>query len=494
MAATKTTTTKRKRRSHRSKVHGPTVTREAATEGNVSLTDATETEAGASPPAPGSVSGSGLASGLDGLGSEDEQERTSGPEPSGSGSDKPVPSETDAFENVLRIMGVNETYIKPITMYCAQENLKDLVRLDKNLWDMGIANIHLRRRTINYWARSMGLAVPQQLTQQFIQHDPSGAPDITRGIATSSNQKWYVEDEGTGIPKLRPVKLGEQGMTLDEAKLAIKEMRQQGGQGNEPIVEFNPDIQQWVPNQKSAWVQGNLQAAWMTARDYNRQMQEGVQQDPLDVMTEQLAKVAQVKASLGIKEEQGNKTDIVQMIEAMGKMDEIARNRLGQGGQPAWMNDPVTFMTTIKSLNPQPTGPDPAIMAALNDAKEEAKSARAESLALKEQMQNERMEALKTQNQTIITELGQVRAELAKPRGEATAMGIMDKGLGVGKEELSGLRKDIKDIATMALSGGPPAQSPASRADRAASMRGALADADRLEALTDVLDLALKGG
>jgi len=492
MATTKTVKRKPKNR----RVHGPRVSRDAAVEGSASLDSPTATEEGTSPPPPGSFSG--LDSGLlneDRLGAEEQEFPVSGPEPTGSASDKPVPSETDAFENVLRIMGVNETYIKPITMYCAQENLKDLVRLDKNLWDMGIANIHLRRRTINYWARSMGLAVPQQLTQQFITHDPGSAPDFTRGIV-ASNQKWFVEDEGTGVPKLRPIRIGETGMTLDEAKLAIKEMRQQGGQGDEAVVEFNEGMQQWVPNQKSLFVKNNMQAAWMTARDYNRQMQEGIVQDPLDIMTEQLTKVEQIKTSLGLKTDQQPKADIVQMVEAMGKLKEITAQPAPQAlAQPDWMSDPLLFIQAIRGVMPEaPKGPDPTILEELKNNREEMKANRAELAAFKEQVAQREMDNLKAQNQAILTQLQQVQTELQKPRGEATAMGIMEKGIVVGKEELSGLRKDLKDIAQMAIAGGPPVQSPGARAERVVNMKTALADADRLEQLTDILDLALSGG
>jgi hypothetical protein len=390
---------------------------------------------------------------------------------------------------MLHDMGVQEEYIKPITMYCSQENLKDLNRLDKNLWDMGISNVHLRRRIINFWARSIGAAVPKELTQQFLTHDTGAPESVIRG-AGGGALKWFVEDDGTGNPKLRPSRQGETGMTLVEAKAAIKEMRVQSGQGDEPVVEFNGETGQWVPNTKSAWVKANLQAAWGTARDYNRQMQEGNQPDPLDVMTEQLAKVEQVKASLGIKppEQQGNKTDIVQMVEAMGKMDEIARNRQGGQGLPGWMTDPLAFMAAMKTINPPPTGPDPVVTAAL----EEVKAVRLQMQELKDEAAKREMDGLKDQNRAILQRLDLVQQELARPRGEPNAMSIMKDGVAGLRDEMAGARKDLKDIAQTAISGTGTSTDAAGRAERVAGMKTALQDSSRLELLTDQIDLALR--
>ena len=64
----------------------------------------------------------------------------------------------------------------------------------------------------------------------------------------------------------------------------------------------------------------------------------------------------------------------------------------------------------------------------------------------------------------------------------------------VGKEELSRFRKDIKDLAQMAITGPPAPQTPLAVADRVARMRATIADSERLEVLTDRIDLALAGG
>jgi hypothetical protein len=132
-------------------------------------------------------------------------------------------------------------------------------------------------------------------------------------------------------------------------------------------------------------------------------------------------------------------------------------------------------------------------MAQMAEMKEDVKAARAENQALKDQIQNDRMEALRIQNQTILTQLQEVRTELARPRDGVTALGVIDKMGGKGIEELSGLRADIKNIAQTAMAGGPPTQDGAMRAARVAGMKDALATADRVGQLTDELDLALKG-
>jgi type II secretory pathway pseudopilin PulG len=374
-------------------------------------------------------------------------------------------------------------------VYCSQENLKDLPRLYENLWDMGISNVHLRRRIINFWARSIGIKVPKELTQQFIVHDQSAPEATVRN--SSGGLRWIVEDDGAGNPKLRPSRQNEAGMTLAEAKAAIREMRDQGGQGAEPIVEFNAETQQYTPNPKSAWVKANPAAAWATAHDFTRHMQEGNPADPVDIMAEQLSRVETIKQSLGLKPDAKTGTDDV--FDAIAKVDEIARNRNQGGGQPAWMADPVTFVNTIRNMNPQPTGPDPVIMAQMAEMKEDVKAARAENQALKDQIQNDRMEALRQQNQAILTQLQEVRTELARPRDGVTALGVIDKMGGKGIEELSGLRKDIKNLAETAITSGGPTQDAPTRAARVAGMKEALATADRLGQLTDDLELALKG-
>jgi len=77
------------------------------------------------------------------------------------------PSEVAAFGEVLKASGVAEERIPAILDYCSQEDLRDLEKLDTNLWDMGIANVHQRRRIIKYWSRSTGIALPKQLISAY---------------------------------------------------------------------------------------------------------------------------------------------------------------------------------------------------------------------------------------------------------------------------------------------------------------------------------------
>jgi len=278
-------------------------------------------------------------------------EEKKGPPPAGKVEPKEIgvtqyQSEVAAFGKVLKASGIQEDVIPTILDYVSQEDITDLVKLDANLWDMGIASVHQRRRIVKYWARSIGAQVPGELSMKYLElakRSPA-AEDEERKRETEEGRIWFVSRDVKGEPDLRPAKKEERAMTLEEAKDAMEFM----AKSEEPIVTFDTATGKHIPNWNSSFVTKNPEAAWMTAQALDKAMAAGEERDPFTTMAGQIAQIEGMKDLIGVKREAtAEKTSVSEIIDGMLKLRELEGSR--QTG-PDWASDPFKFTEVMDKL------------------------------------------------------------------------------------------------------------------------------------------------
>jgi hypothetical protein len=390
-----------------------------------------------------------------------------------------MPGEMDSLKQVLQMMDAAPLpQIDAIVDYCAQRDLRNLEQLDSDLWDMGVTAVNKRRRIINYWARSMGVAVGQALTTKFRTTEESSFDDPALAVSGRGQRRFYVEEDINGSPKVRIARPGESAMSLQEAKEASRELRGQAGKGDEQVVLFSEALGKHIPNSTSDWVKKNMAAAWATAREFDRSaMQNAEPPDPIDTMIDQMTKIEAIKGVMNpgaAGAEGGPKGDLIQVVEAMIKIDEMRKGANNQQQLPAWMTDPVLLISTMKSLSPE-KGPDPQV--------EELKTRLAANEAKMTEMQQAAVQTqfdqLKAQNQALAISITELKNRPAP--GEPTALSLMKDGIAVLEKEAKGIRTDLKDLGKdviLTAGQGDPT---------VAAVKSAVGRADKLEALTDRL-------
>ena len=418
---------------------------------------------------------------------EGKYPRNDHPENPGSpGSDVPRhperPSELSEFKRVLQMMDVApDNQLDAIVDYCSQRNIKDLTSLDQDLWDMGVSQVNKRRRFILYWARSMGLSVDPHLQDRYRVMEGPGAPEMPEDKKLGP-RKFFVDEDAAGNPRIRMAKQGESALTMKEATEFVRQLRDQTGKGNEPVVIFNDALGRYMPNSASQWVQQNITAAWATAKEYDRAMQSNEPPpDAIDTMVEQMSKVEAFRGVInpgtpGVAgQPQGGVLEIVQALKEMS------------GNRPSWMDDPIALVQTIKAMSPeQKSDPMVEILREQNAAlREQSQTLINQVNQLRDLMTQTQFESLKQQNQALAQAVQELKN---RPNpGEPTAMTIMKQGVEALTTEAKGMRADLTSLGKdliMAPGGNIPG-----------AVKGAIGQSQELEALTEeLMDLTSGGG
>lgn len=388
-----------------------------------------------------------------------------------------TPSEVDAFRRVLEMMDVaSGEQLDTIVEYCSQRDLRNLVSLDSDLWDMGVSAVNKRRRVILYWARSMGMAVDPHLQNQYRVMEGPGSPEMPDDRKLGP-RKFFVDEDSAGNPKIRLAKQGEVALTMKEANDFVRQLRDQTGKSNEAVIVFNEALGRHMPNSSSQWVQQNMAAAWSTAREYDRLMTQGEPPDPIDLMVEQMTKVEALK---GVMHPGGNGTEPRQSaIDDLLKLEELIKARGGG------TSDPLVLVQLMKAMTPE-SKPDPMI----DILREQNVALREQSTALMSQVNELRnlitttqFESLKRENQVLAQAVQELKSQ---PRpGEPTAMTIMKEGITILEREAKGVRSDLKDLGKDLILSDP--------GNAAGAIKGAIGRTERLEDLTEQL-MDLTGG
>ncbi|GAI36112.1 unnamed protein product, partial [marine sediment metagenome] len=146
----------------------------------------------------------------------------------------------------------------------------------------------------------------------------------------------------------------------------------------------------------------------------------------------------------------------------------------GAGAQPAWMTDPAEFIKTIKAITGD-TGGDSALKEALAEMRKSMDE-------MKEQRYRDQFAGQQKQIQDISGILKQTLdtiSDMQKGKVGRTEMDIIHEIVTGGKEELSGLRKDVKEA--FASSSLPPAKSAEDREARKKRTKKALQTDEDIE-------------
>jgi len=143
---------------------------------------------------------------------------------------------------------------------------------------------------------------------------------------------------------------------------------------------------------------------------------------------------------------------------------------------PAWMTDPVAFVQAIKSITGE-TGGDSALKEALTEMRQSVNE-------MKEERYRDQFAGQQRQIQDISNVLKQTLdtiSDLQKGRVGRTEMDIIHEIVTGGKEELSGLRKDVKEAITS--SSLPPSKTAEERDGRKQRVKKALKTDQEIEDL-----------
>ena len=280
----------------------------------------------------------------------------------------------------------------------------------------------MRKNIIEQWFAEKGIDISPEVQQKAgmttdqIQKEEAG----TKGGV----EVRYVYDEEAHV--VRMAKKDEVGGTLAQAK-ELKKMAEEDERAGAESPFMQDGEGRWVLNPKA-----RVTGVELMAVQFMQQSQaKGEPADPIEAMT----RAAQTWSTL--------------------------REGLGGGPSalPAWMTDPVAFTEAIRKITGGTEG-DSATKEALAEMRKSVDE-------MREQRHQDQFAGQQKQIQDIANLLKQTLdtiSDLKKGRGGRTEMDIIHEIVTGGKEELSGLRKDVKEAITS--SSLPPGKGAKEREDR----------------------------
>ena len=311
----------------------------------------------------------------------------------------------------------------------------------------------------------------------------------------------YVFDEEKRV--VRMAKKDEDGGTLAQAKELKKMADESEREGTEsPFMQDGEG--RWVLNPKA-----RVTGVELMAVQFMQQAQaKGEPADPIEAMTRAAETWKTLREGLGggagtqpawmtdpvsfigaIKTITGQEglgggagtlptwmTDPVAFVEAIKTITGQEGLGGGAGAQPAWMTDPVAFVEAIRKISGGTEG-DSALKDALTEMRQSLD-------AMKEERYRDQFAGQQRQIQDISKILKQTLdtiSDLQKGRVGRTEMDIIHEIVTGGKEELSGLRKDVREAFTS--SSLPPGKSAEEREDRKKRTRKSLKTDQDIEEL-----------
>ncbi|MBA7522704.1 hypothetical protein ES705_14824 [subsurface metagenome] len=356
-------------------------------------------------------------------------------------------------------------------------------------WSSDIAPAK-RKLIMTRWFAEKQIDIPTEVQQ-------------TAGMPTDQIQKAEAEKKGSAEVRyvydeeahvVRMAKKDEVGGTLAQAKELLKMAEEREKAGTES--PFMQDAEgHWILNPKA-----RVSGVELMAVQFMQQAQaKGEPVDPITAMTRAAETWKTLREGLGvgagtqpawmtdpvafvgaIKTITGQEglgggagtlptwmTDPVAFVEAIKTITGQEGLGGGAGTQPAWMTDPVAFVETIRKISGGTEG-DSALKEALTEMRQSVDE-------MKEQRYQDQFTSQQKQIQEVTNVLKQTLetiSDLQKGRVGRTEMDIIHEIVTGGKEELSGLRKDVKEAFTS--SSLPPAKSGEEREGRKRRVKKAL--------------------
>ena len=296
-----------------------------------------------------------------------------------------------------------------------------------------------RKNIIEQWFAEKQIDIPPEVLQKAGMTTELIAKDDKE--TKEGAEARYVFDEEKRL--VRMAKKDEVGGTLSQAKELKKMADEDEKAGTES--PFMQDAEgRWILNPHARVTGVEL----MAVQFMQQSQQKGEPVDPITAMTRAAETWKTLRDGLGV----------------------------GPSTQPSWMTDPAEFIKTIKAITGGTEG-DSALKEAMAEMRKSVDE-------MKEQRYQDQFASQQTQMQEFSNALKQIVgsiSDLQKNKGAKTEMDIIHDIVTGGKEELSGLRKDVKEAITSRNL--PPGKSAQERGERKQQVKKALKTDQDIEEL-----------
>jgi hypothetical protein len=292
------------------------------------------------------------------------------------------------------------------------------------------------------------------IEQWFAEKQIDISPEVQQKAGMTTDQIQKVEEETKGgtearyiyepeSRQIRMAKKDEVGGTLAQAK-ELKKMADEDEKAGAESPFMQDAEGHWILNPKA-----RVSGVELMAVQFMQQAQaKGEPADPITAMTRAAETWKTLREGLGI----------------------------GAGATPTWQTDPAEFIKTVKAITGD-TGGDSALKEALTEMRKSVDE-------MKEQRYRDQFASQQKQMQEITNVLNRTLetiSDMQKGRVGRTEMDIIHEIVTGGKEELSGLRKDVKEAITS--SSLPPGKTAEEREGRKRRVKGALKTDQEIEDL-----------
>ncbi|MBA7561805.1 hypothetical protein ES708_03448 [subsurface metagenome] len=305
------------------------------------------------------------------------------------------------------------------------------------------------------WSSDITPAKRKNIIEQwFAEKQIDISPEVQQKAGMTTDQIQKVEEETKGgtearyiyepeSRQIRMAKKDEVGGTLAQAK-ELKKMADEDEKAGAESPFMQDAEGHWILNPKA-----RVSGVELMAVQFMQQAQaKGEPADPITAMTRAAETWKTLREGLGI----------------------------GAGTTPTWQTDPAEFIKTVKAITGD-TGGDSALKEALTEMRKSVDE-------MKEQRYRDQFASQQKQMQEITNVLNRTLetiSDMQKGRVGRTEMDIIHEIVTGGKEELSGLRKDVKEAFTS--SSLPPAKSAEERDGRKQRAKKALKTDQDIEEL-----------
>lgn len=411
--------------------------------------------------------------------------------------EREVPLLEQDFAQVLMEYGIGlkndryKTIAKHISRVGGPNVYEDLENLSQRLveWSAEIDPVK-RRLILERWSSEKNLPVSEEMLKRAEMPDKKREKIVAEERRQEEGRVWWVEADEKGMPHLRPIKGEEVGMTLDEAKEAMKAMRTDAlsAEGAEQIIKYDTEADRHIPNWESAWVRQNPAAAWATARNLDLAKAAGEERDPVEIFTEQMARIESFKEVAGVKRE-AERASITELIDGLEKLDQIRGRK--EGGLPEWLSAMDKLDEMIQRRMPKTTGENEEVKALREQMQKQAEKME----ELKESLRAKELQDLKDSFNQTVKALTTKIEDLEKKPQVSTGRTEADIVFEFGQRVLDKVpdKQDIREVVGDLMRKGPglTIRTPEQREQELGQIEGTIED---MRALRNFEDWWIWGG
>lgn len=396
------------------------------------------------------------------------------------------PTDTAVLTDDLKAFGVRAP--ARVATYLAQGNLEDAFWLDRALSDMNV-DVNSKKPFIKFWLNKKGSAIPEELETK-LSPEVRKKEEVRKEKDETAKAKYSVDEE-SGVIKVAST--SEKALTWEEAEKLSKNIKKETadkGRGGPVLYVFDTETEK-VRMAKEGEMGGTLEQAKQLKQMAEKDKEAGgespfIMDGEGNWMLNPKARITGVEfmAMQQIKraQEKGESVDPLAKLGEAAETIKTYREIFGGGGgdTPAWMRDPVQLIKTVQSLTPKSEAGD-VVVKELDELKKAL-------VDMKEQRNREQLETQQNQIRLLADRMKELTDKVVEVRSLAGGKSEMDilsditkEGLGLAKEELPALRKDLREA--IGTSGLPGPKTPEQRAARKAGFTKAIQKDKAIESL-----------